>query len=555
MSQVRPQLNSKAAETPSLPNLPREILPHITSLLDTHSAIQLAQTCSALVKPSEARIWRRLRITDKDILDDCYSSPRSDSDSKEGDKDQHDENAVLRRSPSGAWALGSERLIKRFIDLLTTSPWRRGYVKILDLEMHHRVPVILADLIGMVADTLEEVRLVFPASLDSKLSNHPTPRFAHIIDILSKLSEQPLIGLARVHIDIKSHFDETIATLLSAAPNLTSLSIEAQHFFNAHEEHQEIAVQPHYRQISEIVLHKLDRLIISECYPPFTPTLTTLIESAPNLSHVEIGHWARMWTPDSKEPMLIALSRLKNLRVLRLNSTVFDALCNVKGFEAVEELSMVWDFDILLSSQREHGSVVPPLPNLRKYQIELSLDSWRMSAQMETAPPPPEAISLTLIAQGALQVLQTPQLTTIHLPSYDYLRYDPRINTDMDADHRDQDGLGIPTYDDPAFQGVVAYSWSNEHGDILVHLRSRTVSRTHDRRLIDSGVKYVGEWEEYAWFNGRALPIGVLASVYGATGMSPPPHCGEPKRGMELASRGWAVLRIWEKDNPDSNAS
>lgn len=125
------------------------------------------------------------------------------------------------------------------------------------------------------------------------------------------------------------------------------------------------------------------------------------------------------------------------------------------------------------------------------------------------------------------QIRAAPSLTVAHCPTeINFFR----SNSSM-------------SWHDPAFQGLLVYTFTSVTGDELVHIRSRTRVELDDPCVGYWKPMWTFRWEEKGWFNEVELPVRVLNAVYAAAGLEK--NTTEPGRGKTLPEKGWEVVRYW----------
>ena len=174
--------------------------------------------------------------------------------------------------------------------------------------------------------------------------------------------------------------------------------------------------------------------------------------------------------------------------------------------------------------------MIPPLPSLRTYQVDISLRSHR-SFNAYSPSRTPSALSSNAFATAVLpQIHLAPNLSIIH-------RSEP---TEFCQPFSSTSGM--PTWREPTFQGLLVYSYDNDTGDNLLHIRSY-LGTVGEESSGDESRLFTQRIEETGTFNGVPVPAGVLAAVHARVGWKLSEK--EPGRGMELPKEGWEVLRHW----------
>ncbi|WVQ79779.1 hypothetical protein IAT38_001879 [Cryptococcus sp. DSM 104549] len=501
----------------TLTSLPAEILFGITSHLDPRSSVQLSQACHTLQQPAESRVWHRIRLTHCNTIGNSFAPP--DTELPEADAQRE---AELRRTHVGAWSLSSQKLVKHLTRVLDSAPWRRTYVRELDLELQHAVPLEVVSLVRSLGNVLEDLRILLPTMLPGLVTPSELPGFTSVVGVFMSLPGQ-LTALKRVRISIQSDWHDTIFAILRVAPNLEVLHIE-NHLLSTK------TFKPYNPDIDRLpLIPSLKTLITQESHTCFGPTLTAIVESAPNLETVALRDPALLWRPDEEDALLRALGAHERLKTLEVTSNCFDSLCEPGGFQAVEELSVMWGV-AAMKAREQQGYIIPPLPSLQQYHFEISIYSTGVSGHPIGHLIQPHIAAMQLLTSvGIPQLAHAPSLRIIHCPTYlDFSRHDVACSRKM----------VLPGWEHPTFQGMVVRGYEGKGGELL-HVRSRM---DPEGAGCDKATD-AGGWEETGLWNGKSVPVGVLAGVLSAAGIK----VGDDRGRMaEMSEKGWDVLRRWE---------
>ncbi|WVQ68453.1 uncharacterized protein L199_006661 [Kwoniella botswanensis] len=510
-------------------SLPQELLLEISSYLDSQSAISFSTTCRYLQPSAESRIWRDIRITEKQIFGDLSKAIKSDyfscsfDDTSNEEELQQDLVDDLARTHSGAWALKSQALLFHLNYLLERYEWRKSYFKRLTLDLRHEIPRQLVDFLKSLP-SLEKLSLNFPEYPSSLLDDHRLPGFINCLTLFQSLEKTPLDRLKDVEVYLVYDWNDTILSIIRSAPNLRNLRIDGQTLHTKQFKLFNQDIQSIQRELN------LKSLVVKEMHPFFVPTLRTIINSSPHLEKVSLKDEFFKWRPNAHNPLLESLAKADNLKELEVSSNCFDALCELDGWKNVEDLKIGWS-TVMLKERENYGKVtipyiIPPLPKLHRYQIKVSY--YTASTQgYEHLTEPSLSILAILLSRLPQELAATPEL---------------RLITYGDSS-RSQEG---DTWDwqDEEFQGLIIYSYANNKGDELFHYRSKS---QHPSNRSVNRPRWMGNsagWEEHAYYNGMSIPIRLLAGIYGVAGMTS--TGSEPGRGLDMKSEGWDLLKVWE---------
>ncbi|WWD02190.1 hypothetical protein V865_000228 [Kwoniella europaea PYCC6329] len=512
-------------------SLPQELLLKISTYLDSQSAISFSTTCPYLQPSAESRIWRDIRITEKQIFGDLSIAFKSDDfsftfddTSNEEEESQQDLFDDLARTHSGAWALRSQAELFHLNYLLERYEWRKNYVKSLTSDLRHEIPKELIEFLKSLP-SLEKLSLKFPEYPSSLLDDHRLPGFINCLTLFQSLEKTPLDRLKDVEVYLVYDWNDTVLSIIRSAPNLENLRMDGQTLHTKQSKLFNQDIQSIQRELN------LKSLIVEEMHPFFVPTLRSIINSSPHLEKVSLKDEFFRWRPDAHNPLLESLAKVDSLKALEVSSNCFDALCELDGWKNVEDLKIGWS-TVMLKERDNYGLVtapfiVPPLPKLQRYQIEVSY--YTTSTQgYDHLTEPSLSILAILLSRLPQELAATPEL---------------RLITYGDSS-RSQEG---DTWDwqDEEFQGLIIYSYTNNKGDDLFHCRSKS---QHPSNRSVNRPRWMGNsagWEEHAYYNGASIPIRLLAGIYGVAGMT---STGiEPGRGLDMKSEGWDLLKTWEK--------
>ncbi|WWC93390.1 hypothetical protein V866_000224 [Kwoniella sp. B9012] len=512
-------------------SLPQELLLKISSYLDSQSAISFSTTCRYLQPSAESRIWRDIRITEKQILADLSKAFKPDyfsltfdnTSNQEEEESRQDRIELIARTHSGAWALKSQALLFHLNYLLESYEWRENYVKRLTLDLRHEIP---RELVGFLKSlpSLEKLSLNFPEYPSSLLDDRGLPGFTSCRTLFQTLEKTPLDRLKYVEVYLVYDWNDTVLSIIRSAPNLRNLRIDGQNLHTKQFKLFNQDIQSIQRELN------LKSLVVKEMHPFFVPTLRSINNSSPHLEKVSLKDAFFRWRPNAHNPLLESLAKADNLKELEVSSNCFDALCELDGWKNVEDLKIGWS-TVMLKERENYGMVsipyiIPPLPKLQRYQIEVSYYSTSTQGY-EHLTEPSLSILAILLSRLPQELAATPEL---------------RLITYGDSS-RSQEG---DTWDwqDEEFQGLIIFSYTNNKGDELFHYRSKS---QHPSNRSVNRPRWMGNsagWEEHAYYNGASIPIRLLAGIYGATGMT---LTGiEPRRGLNMKSEGWDLLKTWE---------
>ncbi|WVO14477.1 hypothetical protein L204_102112 [Cryptococcus depauperatus] len=519
-----------------LTGLPPEILYQIASLLDIKSALHLAQVSRALQAPAESRLWRKLVVTRWNIL--ANTTSLFNSGLLPPEKIGHD----LLSDPE-AWILSSQELFERLLSMLKSCSRRRAYIKELNVQPEVRIPVAFIELLDELAPVLETLHIDFPFARMGfyRMAPRPPPlpRFTSLLGIIKGL-HNPLTSLRNVSIHIENEDCGTlILALLRAAPNLESLYVSMDIPYVQYRTCKEIYNNlPSLSSLKSLIMQRMNTCVVR--------SLVAVVRNAPNLEHVALRDSELRWNSEEKygyeNPLLVELSQLKRLRKLEIGSNCFDSICELSGFAALEDLSVIWSILAVMEREQLENLVIPTLPNLRRYHFNLSIYVLPPNYLIEDFVEPHHIFMRLLASNGLCQLANAPMLSIIHCP--DHLQLTEGLNDSFLGEFATEETEMVEARD-PAFQGLMVRSYRGEEGEII-HCRSRVRLESYlgdrDSCLIDKS-----GWEDHAFLNGKRFPIQVLAAIYSVEGITLDEHI--VGRGFNLGEKGWNVLREWQMSN------
>ncbi|WRT68599.1 uncharacterized protein IL334_005577 [Kwoniella shivajii] len=526
-------MTSRLPRQCGLLDLPQEVLFQITSHLDSRSATSLSTVCLQLQPSAESRVWESIGITQSDIfgtdttsrLSSFQSPPFGENEVEEEEEKEDDLSDSLAKTHSNIWALRSQSLIFHLNHLLERQSWRKGFVKRLDLQLRLEIPLDLAKLLKSLP-SLREFVLSFPTASSNTLANQSLREFITTLQLFQSLEKSPLVRLKMLKVTVTDNWSLTVQSMLKSAPGIQVLHIGSQ-----------IGDRGYHQRLEDVQeklgsLPCLKVLSVEDMQPSFTNTLDDVVKAAPYLKEVSLRDQVLSWRPDKQDGLLKSMSKLKGLKELETSSRCIDAITSLDGWTEVESLIITWTAGMLKESEII-GRIIPPLPRLRRYQINLSTYASSHHAWQHLAEPRLGAMS-TLISRLPLDLVHAPSLGIIQCPGYETSQNSLMSNGD------------IPKLDwkDPLFQGIIVYSYENEKGDELVHCRSKVRSQLETRSPL---VDIFAGWEEHGYYNWKPIPTRVLAGVYGITGTNLKDQ--PPGRGLCLAHKGWDLLSTWERQD------
>ncbi|WWC71376.1 uncharacterized protein I206_105331 [Kwoniella pini CBS 10737] len=525
-------------------DLPREILLRITSFLDFHSAVSFSTTCQAIQPIAETRVWREIHIKQNDILGIPNDSLKIPNNSKResqiqqdgiGEDQEQEENKNLPISISdtqnGICSMRSEAVLLHLNHLLNKKKWRKIYVKSFKIELRLKIPFQLLNILKNLLN-LKELKIKFPNIMIDLLQfeKFPNPQI-DLIEILKNLSleEKPLYNLENLNITILKDWKFIIKLITNCFPNLKNLNINGKflHIRNS------ISTNYFYNYNNKNLLIKplinLKSLSIEEMNSTFGSTLEKLINTS-KLEILNLKDETMLWFPKENDLFLNKISKLKKLKKLKLSSNCFSNLCELNGWNNLEELTMIWSRN-MIHSKDHNDIIIPPLPNLRKYYIEISPYSSSYNPY-QNKPNSPSMLS-TLLYQLPNSLLNSPKLHTIYCSSQTLFPNEGELQEEVIEWNNDN------------FQGIIIYSYINENGEELIHCRSKNHYNNEDR--LKQWMGNSSSWEEHIYYKSKPLSIRVLAGMYGISGMTITNT--SPGRGLYMDKKGWDLLKTWERQD------
>ncbi|OXC67603.1 hypothetical protein AYX13_03895 [Cryptococcus neoformans] len=525
---------------PGLLDLPSELLFRIASFLDKRSATNFARTARAFQKPSESLIWKTLSLTRFQTVENTASLVAGNLNERE----RASVISHLRISPK-AWINSSRTLIQDMIDNLRRVDWRRTYLRELDLQLEVKVPLNLIDLLDDISPVLETLHIDFPTARSGFYGMAPRPphlpRFTSLLHVMRGL-RRPLTALKHVELYIDNeNWAALVSAMLQAAPNLESLTISTDmRLIRNNSAEDKVPIILELPSLRKIIIQEMDNSVIM--------ALTAIITRAPNLEHVALRDLNLSYQSAKASlldgSILDRLSRLPLLKKLEISSNCFYALCELDGFKSVEVLSVLWNVTELKTRAYTNDYLIPPLPNLQKYQIQVSPYYTGTDYRWDEYLHPQLSTIQYLTTVGLTQLFSTPRLTIIYCPTYSNYPM-PDFNRKCEVEQ-----LYFPEANDRLFQGIAVRRFAGEYGN-LVHCRSRF--RIDNGNPIESGQLFLDEtaWEEHAIYNGRPVPIETLAAVYAAEGLAIESNI--EGRSLQLGEESTKVLQRWEMQRDESS--
>ncbi|ORY30808.1 hypothetical protein BCR39DRAFT_528444 [Naematelia encephala] len=507
-----------------LPHLPIEILRHIASHLDGHTAARLARTCRALRDAGEMKVWENVDVTSGFYELDTVR------------------NAFLTETHDAREARVAGIISDR-LEALKSHPLRIESVQNLVIEPSTSNASALISLLEILAPHLRSLNIL-PLPTESfgvTYTQHGDRSFYTGLET-KQLTFPRLVTL---HCSLSLHPCESLSGLLRAMPHLERLELKAVESPDT----AEIREGTDQSAINWPSMSRLSVLNIGDMDLAWNNLLIGVLQHARNIESVNVGG---PWEPYERNSAVMALRKMPKLRQLVWSCGTEPMERDwLQRFKALQELVEESEYPDEADECFLRDIPFPLHATLTKYGI---LDGPRLKPSeyaslgvtVPTTPLPTRGIG-----HRALFGLTTaPALTQVQLFSYG--------DDDSHSFRPNRPRPGLPT-SDPVFftppsewevdgsRGYLirTYTRRDEATRTLYHVRSLTRARQHS-----GGYTYVGArrtWQDHTEYRGRTVPIDVLNEAYSASNLDR--EWIVPGRRLEIFNQeGWKVLDQWREN-------
>ncbi|WRT68598.1 uncharacterized protein IL334_005576 [Kwoniella shivajii] len=308
--------------SPTIIDLPEEILLCITSYLDRSACLSLATTCKALQPSAESSAWTHLNLS-------LYGSDQSSMGNIIFGKQLKDARGTWPRLLSTvsfpcATSFRVTNLMADIRILLYAHPrWLRS-VRTISVDIDTVINEPLQELLVSLSGSLNE--------LEFKPPYHPCyPNLSCSQMSLTQLFEgmdKQLTSLRRLHLTLNNKWQDTVQAALLCAPMITCLKLTPESIYCGGWEKKMFFEEPDEREWPR--LPHLRRIEVEEMYEQMASMLASLIQTSDQVEHLILGDPVGRWAPKSENPLIQQLSRLDSLKTLTISARPLEALAAIR---------------------------------------------------------------------------------------------------------------------------------------------------------------------------------------------------------------------------------
>jgi hypothetical protein len=352
----------KTGQIPSpLADLHPDVLGLVVDHLDRTSAVSLAQTCSSIRPVAEQAVWKELNISvhrtfmpgatawnhhrplgGKRLFaireEHTWGTTKTVDPSYPGRTEAEVEVplpsvSAIRHATNKPSSL--ERYYFALVAHLQADPRRLKSVRTIFIDLDHLLHPLFADLLRLVAPTLQQLHFNPPGISYEPNATFPSMTIRGIFEVLGDVG---FVKLRTLYLPLANDWKETISTTLRSTSRLRSLTIAVEQPYSGSWGATTEFSPASPPSCGWPILLDLEELCVEEMSPAFEGLVMAMVKGSRSIRRVTIREPAQTWNPGRHNEVIDTLAFTCGLRYLACPHAAL-ATDVIGKYREVEELS------------------------------------------------------------------------------------------------------------------------------------------------------------------------------------------------------------------------